>query len=163
MIGYCGNCNQMINRKPSRFKRSKNLYCSMKCRNKHYRITKKGEINLGKFIKGHISWNNGIKGIHLSPKSEFKEGQVAEEKNFFWKGDEAGYTAIHQWLGRKLGKPNKCSNCGTIKAKRFEWANISRKYKRTTDDYMRLCKKCHNLFDDIVNKSKETRRLHASG
>jgi len=30
----------------------------------------------GRFKKGHKSWNKGLKGIHLSPKTEFKEGNV---------------------------------------------------------------------------------------
>lgn len=40
----------------------------------------------GKFKKGHITWNKGLKGIHLSPKSEFKEGQNVGENHPSWKG-----------------------------------------------------------------------------
>jgi G:T-mismatch repair DNA endonuclease (very short patch repair protein) len=30
----------------------------------------------GRFIKGIIPWNKGLKGIHLSPKTEFKKGEA---------------------------------------------------------------------------------------
>lgn len=41
---------------------------------------------MGKFEKGNIPWNKGKKGIHLSPKSEFKKGERAGNKNNTWKG-----------------------------------------------------------------------------
>ena len=36
--------------------------------------------------KGQIPWNKGLKGIHLSSKSEFKKGEPVGEKNPNWKG-----------------------------------------------------------------------------
>ena len=42
--------------------------------------------NSGSFKKGNEPWNKGKKGIHLSPETEFKEGQRAGEKNNTWKG-----------------------------------------------------------------------------
>lgn len=65
------------------------------------------------------------------------------EKHPGWKGDKAGYLAIHAWVQRRLGKPNKCVECGTATAKKFEWANISGKYKRNVKDFRRLCTSCH--------------------
>ncbi|RKZ09925.1 hypothetical protein DRQ25_04675 [Candidatus Fermentibacteria bacterium] len=38
------------------------------------------------FKKGHATWNKNLKGIHLSPGSEFKKGETAMEKNPNWKG-----------------------------------------------------------------------------
>ena len=66
-----------------------------------------------------------------------------DEKNPSWKGDEVGYYGLHTWVARKLGKPKKCNRCGTTKAKRYEWANISREYKRDLSDWERLCASCH--------------------
>lgn len=60
-----------------------------------------------------------------------------------WKGDNVGYHALHSWIRRCLGKLSKCSQCGTTQAKRFEWANISGKYKRDLLDWRRLCVSCH--------------------
>jgi hypothetical protein len=41
---------------------------------------------MSKFKKGNIPWNKDLKGIHLSPKSEFKKGERSGEKNNTWKG-----------------------------------------------------------------------------
>ncbi len=64
-----------------------------------------------------------------------------------WKGDNVGLTALHNWVERKLGKPKKCEFCGTTKAKFFDWANISGKYKRDLLDWVRLCRSCHAQYD----------------
>ncbi len=41
---------------------------------------------LGQIEKGNIPWNKNKKGIHLSPKSEFKKGQFVGENHSCWKG-----------------------------------------------------------------------------
>jgi hypothetical protein len=41
-----------------------------------------------KFEKGHNVWNKGLKGIHLSPKTEFKKGQFKGSEHPSWKGGE---------------------------------------------------------------------------
>ena len=64
-----------------------------------------------------------------------------------YKGNKVGYWGLHRWLDKELGRPRKCEHCGTIKAKRYEWANISGEYKRDTKDFIRLCQKCHKIFD----------------
>lgn len=40
----------------------------------------------GKFKKGHTPWNKGVTGLHASPDTEFKSGQLAGKDNFNWKG-----------------------------------------------------------------------------
>lgn len=44
------------------------------------------KINKSNFKKGNKPWNKGMKGIHLSPESEFKKVQTAGNKNNKWKG-----------------------------------------------------------------------------
>ena len=44
------------------------------------------EKNSGEFKKGHTPWNKGKKGIHLSPDSEFKKGQLVGKDHPSWKG-----------------------------------------------------------------------------
>ena len=68
-----------------------------------------------------------------------------QENHGQWKGDTASYCAIHNWVRRWYGTPKECSHCGTTKAKKFEWANKSGKYKRDINDYARLCTSCHRL------------------
>lgn len=69
------------------------------------------------------------------------------EKNNKWKGDNVGYTGMHHWVSRHLGKPKKCEYCKSTKENKYEWANKSRDYKRDLSDWLRLCVKCHRKYD----------------
>jgi len=40
----------------------------------------------GRFEKGQVPWNKNFKGIHLSPKSEFKKGITTLENHPSWNG-----------------------------------------------------------------------------
>jgi hypothetical protein len=88
-----------------------------------------------------------------------KRPNITEEGHFRWKGDKVGITALHDWVKSRLGKPNRCEHCGTTKAKKFEWANKSHEYKRELNDWIRLCTKCHRIYDGHAVKMWETRRL----
>lgn len=95
------------------------------------------------------------KGRHHSPKTEFKKGLIpwnkgkefmADEKHPNWKGDKVGYSALHNWIRKKLGKPKKCEHCGTTKGT-LHWANKSGEYKRDLTDWISLCVRCHRKYD----------------
>lgn len=110
-----------------------------------------------------------IKTIYCSKdcqiKTFFPKGRGSErdytsitgKNNYAWKGNKVSYFGLHAWISRELGKPSKCSNCGATKG-RFEWANISREYKRELSDWARLCRSCHISFDNILTKAWITRR-----
>lgn len=70
-----------------------------------------------------------------------------QEDHHNWKGDEAGYVAIHNEIRRIKGTPSICEFCKTKAAKKYEWANIDHLYTRNPDDYIRLCTKCHRNYD----------------
>ncbi len=74
------------------------------------------------------------------------KGRTGESANR-WKGEEAGYHAIHIWLTSHYVKGDHCEDCFSSVASRLEWANISGEYKRERSDYKVLCPKCHRLFD----------------
>lgn len=57
------------------------------------------------------------------------------------------YIAVHMWVYRHYGKAIKCENCKENKGYRFEWANISGKYKRDIIDWQQLCQSCHKKHD----------------
>ncbi len=76
-------------------------------------------------------------------------------KNHNWKGDDAGYASVHDWVRRQLGRPIICDNCDTTEAPRYDWANLSGEYKRDISDWARLCRMCHTLVDDIYKTRKE--------
>ena len=66
-----------------------------------------------------------------------------------WKGDNVGYGALHSWIVRQMGRATRCEDCGKLNAKKYEWANISKQYKRDVADWKSLCTSCHRKFDNI--------------
>ena len=64
-----------------------------------------------------------------------------------WKGESASYSAKHMWIIKHYGKEKKRKKCGNTNCKRYEWANISGKYKREIEDYIQLCPSCHRKLD----------------
>lgn len=105
------------------------------------------QLNNGRFVKGHNPWNKGLKGTHFSPATEFRKGGPVNEKHPGWKGDKASYAAIHVWIARHFTRPLECEHCSTKIAKKFEWANISKKYLRDRSDWLNLCTSCHQDYD----------------
>lgn len=78
----------------------------------------------------------------------YKKGnQFIGKKNGFWKGDDAGYVALHDWVRRWKGKPKKCEHCGSTTRKMYHWANIDHKYRRVLEDYISMCVSCHKKYD----------------
>lgn len=74
-----------------------------------------------------------------------------------WKGDAVGYSGLHYWVRKNLGKAAKCEECHTTETYRFEWANKSGLYLRSVDDWMSLCVKCHRRFDAARRPKKPLR------
>lgn len=85
--------------------------------------------------------------------------------NGTWKGDKAGYVAIHSWLKSNFGKPTKCENklCvyPRINAgnkvvkfpKRFTWALLKgKKYSHNRNNFIMLCMSCHKKYDQNIEK-----------
>lgn len=159
-------------------KSEKGRYCKV-CGYRH-RIRPKGlkykvkVKNRGWFKKGHMTWCYGLKGIHLSPKTEIKKGQrLAPEtefrkgenkgdENYKWRGDCVGYYALHGWLTRNYGKPSQCELCGNTE--KVEWVSKNYRYTRKRKDWLHLCYWCHRKYDskngwgEAVKKFPEIRR-----
>lgn len=83
-----------------------------------------------------------------------KYQQMLERRNIksgadspYWKGENAGYVAKHNWVRNIKGTPRKCVHCGSEDKKAYDWANVSGLYKRDLDDYIRLCRSCHVKMD----------------
>lgn len=73
-----------------------------------------------------------------------------------WKGDAAGYQAMHLRVASARGTPSVCEHCGATTAKRFEWANLTGNYADPMD-YVRLCSSCHHRMDGHVRNLQGTR------
>lgn len=70
----------------------------------------------------------------------------------FWKGEKAGYGAVHTFLTKNYKKKDYCENCKTFDFSRIEWANISGKYHREREDYWCLCPPWHRKLDLLISK-----------
>jgi hypothetical protein len=70
-------------------------------------------------------------------------------KNHAWKGERAGYSAMHLRVIAERGQPALCEDCGVTEAPRFEWANLTGNYGDVSD-YKRLCCSCHHKLDHHV-------------
>lgn len=99
--------------------------------------------SLGKFVKGH-------------PPLQSKE------THWKWAGDSVGYSGVHVWVRKELGKPSRCDDCGDTSPRRYEWANISKEYKREVNDWKRLCRPCHHKFDKMSDSIWETRKKNGT-
>lgn len=80
--------------------------------------------------------------------------KISGENSGMWKGDNVGNGALHDWVRRHKGTPNKCEMCGTAEKRKYHWANIDHKYRRVLGDYIRLCVPCHREYDEQNNNYK---------
>lgn len=113
--------------------------------------------NLGEYAqKGHTSPKKGVK-VPYTPHLKHR-GKLTDEKNPVWKGDKVGKSALHQWVIRRLGKPQQCEFCGDNSDRRYAWANKSGLYLRDLSDWLRLCYPCHMKYDNVHERSWRTRR-----
>ncbi len=90
----------------SQKKWAKSKYCSQKCSIKNTQVQKQDFDRT--ILKGHEPWNKGIKGLQLSPRTQFKKGQAG-----YWKGK-----VRHGFQGK--GNPTwvepiikRCAQCST--------------------------------------------------
>lgn len=143
---------------------------------------KKGhKIGIGnKYRLGIPPWNKGLTKENSNTKGSRKLGSKdsikRNTKNYIlsakrgkdnvsfgkippnFKGDEASYSAKHYWMSRHYGQPSTCEHCQkpNLTGKKIHWANKSGLYKREREDWLRLCVKCHFLFDK-QNKTHENK------
>ena len=82
---------------------------------------------------------------HLPARRKSAKRDQAGVNNHAWRGDKAGYKALHLRVQQRRGKPSLCEKCGTTEG-RFEWSNLTGHYE-DTNDYWRLCVPCHRRFD----------------
>ncbi len=108
-------------------------------------------------------------GKHSSPATEFKKGHkpsanriIHSGKNHYKWADKPSYGAVHRWVAKILGKPKECSNCGftSDNGRQFHWANLSGKYLRNVNDWVRLCVSCHFKMDKIHQRGWATRKAN---
>ena len=103
-------------------------------------------------------WADGrgnLSGLHSQKTLE----KISGSKNYAWKGENVGYTCLHQWIRRLKGKPQKCEICGTTNKRKYEWANINHRYLRNLNDYVRMCTSCHRKYDIEHNNTSPNQHI----
>lgn len=106
-----------------------------------------GEIATRLETTQKVIWR--LMGRHgITPRVASKRDQRGS-KNTGWRGDAAGYKAMHLRVTSARGAPSECEQCKTTTAKRFEWASLSGNYG-DVNDYIRLCCSCHHKMDNHV-------------
>lgn len=117
------------------------------------KLSLKTRKKISEALKGHERYKDKSVGRKIS-NSKKGIATVWGKNHGNWKGDKASYHAIHSWVKTWCGKAHKCEKCNCLDAKRYEWANISREYKREVEDWVQLCPSCHRYADinnlDIV-------------
>jgi len=91
-----------------------------------------------------------------------------------WKGDDAGYSAVHFRIAAVRGTPSTCTNCDennvgagyewSLNRARAENLKVSKEgfdYSTRVDDYDRLCIPCHRSRDREHKKTIKTLTLLA--
>lgn len=82
----------------------------------------------------------------INRRAAAKRSQAGPD-NHMWKGDDAGYQALHLRVEQARGKPQECARCGCADdGARYEWANVSGNYG-DVNDYERMCVSCHRSYD----------------
>lgn len=147
----CLICNKTREIYTYKLKDGRGKYCSPQCSYKARRGVHVAPET--EFQPGHPYGKRFVKGDRASPQTEFKKG---ERHGIQWKKGESlggkgtnfpGYHSLHYWVRKTLGKPGLCTYCKTTEAKKYHWANISGEYKKTIEDWVRLCARCHYFFD----------------
>ncbi len=69
----CKQCGERFDRNKEGSRTFK--FCAPQC----YKLWQKSHRNAGHFKTGHRVWNKGVKGLHLSPHSEYKKGRKSEK------------------------------------------------------------------------------------
>jgi len=68
--------------------------------------------------------------------------------NHMWRGNDAGYQALHLRVAQARGTPSQCARCGSTDPERvYEWANLTGRYE-DVGDYERMCRSCHRQYDN---------------
>ena len=128
-------------------------------------------VKMSEKLKGRKVWNKGKKGAQIGPNKgkkfsdEVKErlrsahlGQKAWNRGPFYRQNDrqkhsdgifskAFLKAAHNWIRSRLGRPQRCSRCGTTKKRMYHWSNKSGRYLHDIRDWQRLCVPCHKRYD----------------
>ena len=85
--------------------------------------------------------------------SPVTEGLDAEYGRITGRGTTA-YRALHRWVAKGRGKPQRCEECGKDGPGLYHWSNISGEYHWELADFRRLCPACHARCDAAQRRAR---------
>lgn len=86
-----------------------------------------------------------------------KKGVFIGEKSGCWKGNKAGYSALHSYVRKYKPKVVKCEICGNVR--KLYASHINHNYSRDLDEYRWLCCPCHKKYDINLKNAKQNQKL----
>lgn len=118
-------------------------------RPKGFKHSKETREKMSKALLG----NTRNKGRKLSEEWKHKIGISNKgDKQWNWKGENV---SPHEWIKKKLGKPNYCEHCKRSDKRCYDWSNKDHKYRKVLEDWQRLCRSCHMKFDFKFNNRRK--------
>lgn len=140
---HCTDCSKKISSKPTA---KRCLSCAKKGNTYGFKkgIALRKGVVLSEETKRKIS--DGKSGV---PHSEEHKKKLSDASLGKPRKEKVTYNGIHKWITARLGRPKSCRFClkTDLGHRQYHWANISDLYKRDLDDWVRLCVKCHMLYD----------------
>lgn len=120
---------------------------------------------------GKSPWNKGIKGLHLSPNTEFVVGQNVGSKHPKWKGGvsrayRTGYYSIEykEWRKSVFKRDGYacrgCGDIGYITAHHIKSFSHYPKLRYDIDNGLTLCEKCHSATDNYKGRAVTVNKLN---
>ena len=101
---------------------------------------------LSEIAKKRSGRNSPMYGKYHSEETKKKMSEAHKgDKNYGWKGDGAGSSAIHNWIRKNKPKPLNCEICGL--SGKLELSNKTGKLIRDVDNFQWVHHKCHFRYD----------------
>lgn len=89
--------------------------------------------------------------------SEAMKGKRINEKHPLWKGGNAGYRALHDWVRKNKPMKIKCETCGNVR--KLQASHKNHNYSRDLSEYRWLCSSCHKKYDINLKNAKQNQKL----
>ena len=129
-----------------------------------HKVSIETRIKISLSNRGQVAWNKGVypkKAICKICKKEFtytakqaRNKKTCSNKCRYellrrkFSKEKLGYSGLHEWVRRNLGRPETCEHCGIKQnGHKIHWANKSGEYKKELSDWLRLCVPCHSKHD----------------
>ena len=69
------------------------------------------------------------------------------------------YGAVHQRINRVFPRTGRCEYCGQ-RQRRTHYASIEHRYSSWRHDWLELCTRCHQWFDEMVYGTGQRKKTH---